>query len=170
MRVEFRLVGAEKVKKALKTNKFFEMTDELINSYFDEQIDKLIKKPFEKWQKDRDKYIVKLMKNERTRDIRHWQTNVLRILQNEEISQKRPVLLDIEELIPLVDQLGLSSRRKSEVRSNFRKQSEKYENVFCKNDHLKLNEILEKLAVKDTTKTVKDTGKKPTIDGMKKIA
>ena len=170
MRVEFRLVGAEKVKKALKTNKFFEMTDELINSYFDEQIDKLIKKPFEKWQKDRDKYIVKLMKNERTRDIRHWQTNVLRILQNEEISQKRPVLLDIEELTPLVDQLGLSSRRRSEVRANFRKQSEKYENVFCKNDHLKLNEILEKLKAKDTAKTVKDTRERPTIDGMKKIA
>lgn len=170
MRVEFRLVGAEKVKKALKTNRFFEMTDELINNYFDEQIDKLIKKPFEKWQKDRDKYIVKLMKNERTRDIRHWQTNVLRILQNEEISQKRPVLLDIEELIPLIDQLGLSSRRKSEVRANFRKQSEKYENVFCKNDHLKLNEILEKLTAKDTAKTVKDTRERPTIDGMKKIA
>ncbi len=170
MRVELRLVGTEKVKKALKTNKFFEMTDELINSYFDEQIDKLIKKPFEKWQKDRDKYIVKLMKNERARDIRHWQTNVLRILQNEEISQKRPVLLDIEELIPLVDQLGLTSRRRSDVRTNFRKQSKKYETVFCKNDHLKLNEILEKLTAKDAAKTVKDTGKNPTIDGMKKIS
>ena len=170
MRVEFRLVGAEKVKKALKTNKFFEMTDELINSYFDEQIDKLIKKPYEKWQKDRNKYLVKLMKNERTRDIRHWQTNVLRILQNEEISQKRPVLLDIEELIPLIDQLGLSSKRRSEVKSNFRKQSKKYETVFCKNDHLKLNEILEKLTAKDTAKTVKDTERNPTIDGMKKIA
>lgn len=170
MRVEFRLVGAEKVKKALNTNKFFELTDELINSYFDEQVDKLIIKPFEKWQKDRNKYLVKLMKDERTRDIRHWQTNVLRILQNEEISQKRPVLLDIEELIPLVDQLGLSSKRKSEVRSNFRKQSKKFETVFCKSDHLKLNEILEKLTAKDTAKTVKDTSKNPTIGGMKKIA
>ena len=170
MRVEFRLVGAEKVKKALGTNKFAELTDKIINNYFDEQIDKLIKKPFEKWQKDRNKYLVGLMKKERERDIRHWQSNVLRILQNEEIAQKRPVLLDIEELIPLVNQLDLKPNRRCDVKSNFREQSKKYETVFCNSDHLKMKEIIEKLTAKDTATEIKNTVKNTTIGGMQKTA
>ena len=170
MRVEFRLVGAEKVKKALGTNKFAELTDKIINNYFDEQIDKLIKKPFEKWQKDRNKYLVGLMKKERERDIRHWQSNVLRILQNEEIAQKRPVLLDIEELIPLVNQLDLKPNRRYDVKSNFREQSKKFETVFCNNDHLKMNEIIDKLTAKDTATEIKNTVKNTTIGGMQKTA
>lgn len=170
MRVEFRLVGAEKVKKALGTNKFSELTDQLINTYFDEQIDKLIVKPFERWQKDRNKYLVKLMNDERTRDIRHWQTNVLRRLQNEEIAQKRPVLLDIEELIPLVNQLSLKPNRRSDVKRNFRKQSKKYETVFCNKDDLKIQEIIEKLTAKDTETAAGHTVKNTTIGGIKKIA
>lgn len=170
MRVEFRLVGAEKVKKALGTNKFAELTDKIINNYFDEQIDKLIKKPFEKWQKDRNKYLVGLMKKERERDIRHWQSNVLRMLQNEEIAQKRPVLLDIEELIPLVNQLDLKPNRRCDVKSNFREQSKKYETVFCNSDHLKMKEIIEKLTAKDTATEIKNTVKNTTIGGMQKTA
>ena len=170
MRVEFRLVGAEKVKKALGTNKFAELTDKIINDYFDEQIDKLIKKPFEKWQKDRNKYLVGLMKKERERDIRHWQSNVLRILQNEEIAQKRPVLLDVEELIPLVNQLDLKPNRRCDVKRNFRKQSKKFETVFCNSDHLKMKEIIEKLTAKDTATEKKNTVKNTTIGGMQKTA
>lgn len=170
MRVEFRLVGAEKVKKALGTNRLAELSDQTINDYFDKQIESMIIKPFEKWQKDRDKYIVNLMKEQRDKDIRHWQTNVLRILQNEEISQKRPVLLDIEELIPLVDKLNLSSKRRSEVKGNFRKQAARYESVFCNKDDVKMKEILEKLTVKDTAKELEDTAKQPSIDGMQKTA
>ena len=170
MRVEFRLVGAEKVKKSLGYNKFAELTDKLINEYFDEQIDKMIVKPFEKWQKDRDKYIVNLMKSERERDIRHWQTNVLRILQNDEIAQKRPVLLDIEELIPLVNKLDLKPNRRCDVKSNFRKQANRYETVFCNNDDTKMIEILKKLTAKDTAKPEKNTVIDSVFGGIGKIA
>lgn len=170
MRVEFRLVGSEKVKKSLGKNKFAELTDKLINEYFDEQIDKMIVKPFEKWQKDRDKYIVNLMKSERERDIRHWQTNVLRILQNDEIAQKRPVLLDIEELIPLVNKLDLKPNRRYDVKSNFRKQASKYETVFCNNDDEKMIEILKKLTAKDTANPEKNTVIDSVFGGMGKTA
>ena len=174
MRVEFRLVGAEKIKKALGTNKFAELTDQLINNYFDSQIQKMIVKPFHKWQKNRDKYLLELMREQRQQDIRHWQTNILRILQNEEISQKRPILLDVKELMPIVDQLGLKSNRKCDVKRNFRRQSKKYETVFCNDDNKKMDEILEKLTVKEA---VKNNSKKnnavvkpPHIDGMQKTA
>lgn len=170
MRVEFRLVGAEKVKKALKYNRLAELSDQIINEYFDNQIKSMIVQPFKKWKQERDKYLVKLMKDERERDIRHWQTNVLRILQNEEIAEKRPVLLDIEELILLVDKLNLPSKRRSEVKSNFRKQAHKYESVFCNDDDAKIQEILDKLTAKDTADTAVNTVIKPTIDGTHKIA
>lgn len=174
MRVEFRLVGAEKIKKALGTNKFAELTDRIINGYFDTQIQKMLVQPFQKWKKGRDKYLLELMKEQRQKDIRHWQTNILRILQNEEISQKRPILLDIEEIIPLVDKLDLKSNRRSDVKRNFRKQSQKYETVFCNGDDLKMVEILDKLTVKNIVKSaVKGSNnaiKVTDIGGTQKIA
>lgn len=174
MRVEIRLVGTEKIKKALGTNRFAELTDQLINEYFDEQIQKMIVKPFEKWRIERDKYLLKLMKEQRELDIRHWQSNVLRILQNEEIAGKRPVLLDIEELIPLVNKLDLKANRRCDVKRNFRRQSKKFETVFCNHDDAKMIEIIEKLTIKDTAKhTVKtecNTVTIPNIGGMPKTA
>lgn len=163
MRVEFKLVSAEKIKKSLGTNKFLDLTDNSINSYFNSQIQKMIVQPFQKWKVDRDKYIIKLMQEQRLQDIRHWQTNVLRILQNEEIAQKRPVLLDIEEIILLVNKMDIKNNRKSDIKRNFRKQSIKYENVFCNRDDLKMNEILEKLVTKDDNKL-------PCIGGIPKTA
>ncbi len=163
MRVEFKLVSAEKIKKSLGTNKFLDLTDNSINSYFNSQIQKMIVQPFQKWKVDRDKYIIKLMQEQRLQDVRHWQTNVLRILQNEEIAQKRPILLDIEEIILLVNKLDIKNNRKSDIKRNFRKQSIKYENVFCNRDDLKMNEILEKLVTKDDNKL-------PCIGGIPKTA
>lgn len=170
MRVELRLVGSEKVKKSLGTNKFAELTDQIINDYFDGQVQKLIVNPLKKWKQSRDKYLVQLMNKQRQEDIRHWQTNVLRILQNEEIQKKHAILLDIEELIPLVDKLNLNPKRKSDVRKNFRRQAQKYETVFCAGDHLKLDEILRKLTIKDTVKSTEHPVKYPTYDGLSKTA
>lgn len=170
MRVEFRLIGTEKIKKDLGSYIFKELTDQIINKYFDNQVQKLIVVPLQKWQQSRDKYIINLMKQQRQDDIRHWQTNVLRILQNEEIKQKRPILLDIEELIPLVDQLKLNSKRKSDVKKNFRKQAQKYETVFCAGDRQKLDEIVDKLKVKAADKVAEIPARCPDHDGMAKSA
>ena len=173
MRVEFRLVGSEKVKKALGTNKFVELTDQIINQYFDTQVQKLIIKPYERWRSERDKHITELMQEQREADIRHWQTNVLRIIMNEEVKQKHPLLLDISELLPLVNNLNISSKRRYEVKKNFSRQAQKFETVLCSEDHKKLQEILDKLTVNDTANTVNKavyTAMIPTIDGIPRIA
>ena len=173
MRVEFRLVGSEKVKKALVTNKFVELTDQIINQYFDTQVQKLIIKPYERFKTERDKYIIELMQEQREADIRHWQTNVLRIIMNEEIKQKHPLLLDISELLPLVNNLNISSKRRYEVKKNFVRQAQKFETVLCSEDHKKLQEIMDKLTVNDTANTVNKavyTAIVPNINGIGKIA
>lgn len=51
MRVEIKLVDAERIKRALGTNRFSELTDERINAYYLKQIQKWIQKPLKngKW-------------------------------------------------------------------------------------------------------------------------
>lgn len=167
MRTEFTISGTERIKKSLGTNCFKKLTDKTINDFFNTQIHKIIVTPFEKWQKERNKYIIRLMKEQRQTDIRHWQTNVLRILQNEEIKQKSPVLLDITEIMPLIDYLNLTPRRKYDIRVNFRKQANKYENVFCNNDNAKMDEILTKLT---TVKSRNHTTNIPCFGGITQTA
>lgn len=157
MRVEYCLFGPEKIKKALGTNRLVELTDERINGYFDRQIEKMIVQPYKKWKAARDKAVVDLMIEQRKKDIRHWHSNVLRLLEDQEIAKDKPVLLDIHELLSLVSQLGLSTKRASEVKGCFLKQAQKFESVFCEGDHEKIKEILEKLTTKDAIKTEKMT-------------
>lgn len=165
MRVEVTLVGAERIKQSFGSNKFVDITDKLINDYFNGLMQKIIIEPLEKWKTKRDKYLLDLMIEQR-KDKKHWQTNVLRILQNEEIANKFPILLDIEELIPLLDNLGLKSNRRCDVKRNLRKQAKKYESVFCNRDDLKLEEIVEKLTAMESDVTAIDTNK----HGIPKIA
>ena len=107
-------------------------------------------------------------------DIRHWQTNVLRIIMNEEVKQKHPLLLDISELLPLVNNLNISSKRRYEVKKNFVRQAQKFETVLCSEDHKKLQEIMDKLTVNDTANNTVNkavyTAIVPNIEGIGKIA
>ena len=57
MRVEIRLIGSERVKRAFHTNRFAELTDEIINAYFDGQMQTMIVKPYRKWQEQQRKYL-----------------------------------------------------------------------------------------------------------------
>lgn len=52
----------------------------------------------------------------------------------------------------IVDTLQLSANRKYDVKSNFRKQAQKYETVFCNGDDRKMEELIEKLTAQDTGK------------------
>jgi hypothetical protein len=155
MRVELKLVGAEKIKKALGTNRFAELTDKIINDYFDNQIQKMIVQPYQRWKKERDKYLVGLMEEQHANSC-HWITNTLRILQDIEIRQKKPILLDIEELIPLIDEV-IKSKKRNDVKRTFRHQAQQYEKAFCNNDNLKILEIITKLTAKEEPTLSQDT-------------
>lgn len=141
MRVEIRLIGSEKVKNALGTNRFSELTDEIINQYFDAQMEKLIFKPYRQWKKKRDAYLLKLLKEQMQQNPRHWIVDTLRILQNEEIEKQSPVLLDVNEIMELIDRLTEDRKQRYKIKSSFRKQAQKYETVFCNNDDRKLAEL-----------------------------
>lgn len=148
MRFEIKLAGLSNIKKAFGTTQFFAITDEIIEAYFQKQIEELIIIPIEKWKIQRDRYILRLMKSEREKDIHNWQVNVLRALNTKENQQNgKPCLLGIGELVELVDQLK-DVKRKQRVKNTFITQAHKYEKIFCNKDEEKLDEIIANLTKK----------------------
>lgn len=145
MRVELRLIGTQRVKRALTTNKLYMITDNMINTCYQRHMQRYIYNRHDKWLKKRDKKLLNLIKQQQDMDIRHWQVNLLRYLANDEIANAYPTLLDVHELFPLLEKLSLTSKRRYEIRTNFKRHAEKYETVFNQRDDLKLTEILEKL-------------------------
>lgn len=167
IRFEISLIGSERVQKAFGTNRFSELTDEAIDTFFHEQIQKMVIKPYLAWKKKRDKEVLSLMKETRIANIRHWQVDVLRTLQNKEIEERRVVLLDVEELMNLVDKMHIATKRKSEVKNNFRKQAERCEMAFCQRDDKKLEEVLKKLQAREVWN---DSMTCPRVDGLNRSA
>lgn len=145
LRLELRLVGAEKVKKTLKTNRFAELTDDKLNDFMHTQIQKLFLSPYIRWSEERDKLIIRLITEERELS-KHWIVNTLRRLQDMEIMNRRPYVLDIEEILIVFQYISEDvTRRKNEIMQQFLKQAQKYEKSMCNHDHAKLDEILSKL-------------------------
>ena len=149
MRVEIKLIGLKNVHKAFHTNNLYELTDDVINNYFAEQIETLMVNPLKKWKAKRKTFLKRLLKEERDRDISNWQVNVLRVLNTHESLYNKPCLLDVSELDSIVDGLA-DIKRKQRVKDNFRKQAAKYEHIFCNGDDIKLQEIIDKLLVKES--------------------
>lgn len=163
MRFEITLAGVKNIQSAFKTTKLYELTDEKINQYFAEQIDKLIVKPLDRWRAKRNAYLKKLIKSEREKDIYNWQVNVLRVLNTQEnIHHGKPCLLDVSELYPIIDKIK-DINRKQRVKDRFLVQAEKYESIFCNRDDLKLQEIIDKLLVVECATLSEDCQDKDNI-------
>ena len=163
MRFEITLAGVKNIQSAFKTTKLYELTDEKINQYFAEQIDKLIVKPLDRWRAKRNAYLKKLIKSEREKDIYNWQVNVLRVLNTQEnIHHGKPCLLDVSELYPIIDKIK-DINRKQRVKDRFLVQAEKYESIFTNRDDLKLQEIIDKLLVVECATLSEDCQDKDNI-------
>ena len=153
VRFELKLVGSAKVKRELETNQFYELTDEKINKWFNKKIKYFFLDPMEKWQQKRDKRLLKLMREQREKQLKNWITNTIGILQDKEIAQDFPELLDVEELLPIIDKLGLKAKRLYKVKNNFKKRVAQAHSTLNNRDDLKLKEVLDKLRVKEEIET-----------------
>ena len=74
-------------------------------------------------------------------------------LLNEEIRTRnghKPLILDIEEVIPLVNELYPNGDRRKKTKTAFRKIAKEDASNITNRDDLKLQELLEKLMAKDT--------------------
>lgn len=167
VRFEFKIVG--KVKRRLKIETFNELTDELINEWFNQKIEDYIVKPLKKMHKERLKKWLTIMENQRNRGG-HWVGNVLGMVLNEEIIQGYPVFLDIEEIVQVVRLMHLDSKKRGKVVASLRRQAERTYTVLSKHDDEKLSEIIRKLTAKPTHQTTHQSGEKGYLRGMQEIA
>lgn len=143
MRVEITLKKSQSVKRAFGTNRIEDLTDEMIDSYFTSKMQEWFKEPLEKWRKNRDKKLLKLME-EMKQTEHHWVGSVIGSLQNEEILTGIPAVLDVDELLPVSDCIVLP-KRKHRTREQFKKQSAKIYTAFNRKDSEKLEELLTNL-------------------------
>ena len=143
MRVELTLKDAKTVKGAFKTNLWNELTDEVINEYFNGQMKKLFADPVERWKVQQKNKIVKMMKEKKDKE-HHWIGAVLGCLQDEEVLTGIPQLMDVKELLPIVDQVA-TPRRKKRIREQFIRQAQNVQTAFNNRDDEKLQEILTKM-------------------------
>ena len=145
LRLEIRLVGASKIKRELGTDSFAELTDELLCMFLQEQIEKLFVKPHEKWEQSRDKLLSRIIKEERKKN-KHWIVNTLRRLQDLEIQNQKPYVLDIHEILLVFSIISDDTKkRQNEIIKQFLEQANKYEKSMVQNDHDKIEELFEKL-------------------------
>ena len=147
MRVELKLIGADKIERDLGTKLFMELTAEAVNDYFSEKMQKLIIQPYEAWKVERDKFVLDVMKSQLQSNQHHWIVDTLRILTDQSLKENCPVLLDVGELMPLIDQVITGDRKKRyKIKKAFRRQAVKYETVLCNGDDLKMSEIVRSVA------------------------
>lgn len=145
MRFEIKITGAAKIKKMIGTNRFYEITDQNINEFFNSEIMELIIDPYAAWKEKRDRNLLKLLKTQRS-EKHDWVVNTLLVLANEELKNGVPFILDVAEIIPLIDKMGIKDpQRRYRIRENFKNQAKRKAGIFCNNDHQKLQELLHKL-------------------------
>lgn len=144
MRVELKLVGADKIERDLGTKLFMELTDERVNDYFSEKMQKLIIQPYEAWKAQRDKFVLDVMKSQLQGNQHHWIVDTLLTLKDLETQKRCPVLLDIGEIIPLINEVVSDRKRKYKAKKSFRMLCEKNVRSLCNNDDAKMDEIIRK--------------------------
>lgn len=140
MRFEIKLVGKRNVDRNLKTEFLSNLTQDRIEEWYDEQIDKLIVKPFAKWQQTQKNSLKAIVKEEFTKGGT-WQINVLDRLHDEELLNGNPLLLDVEELFPIIDEIK-EIKHKKQTKERWLQRASQYNKVFVQHDLHKLEEIL----------------------------
>lgn len=148
VRIELTLIGSKTIKNAFGSRGLEIFTDSIIADYFNSQMQELIIKPYYRWKMKRDKELLKLLKEQRTRDPKRWVNNSLVEILNREVSSGGvPFVLGIDEILAVVDQMGLERRTKSRAKKNFLLYGQRNADALMQCDDTRLKEFIDKLDV-----------------------
>lgn len=147
LRYEITLNAPAKIRQCLETNEVFFLEDEAIQNFFGEFINDNILIPYRENKKKREVALTKILKSNYKAADRKWVERVLLEISNYELENRGiPLMLDVNELIPLLGKLKLSSRQnKSHYKNRFLQDTEKYSPAFTRRDDIKYLELIEKL-------------------------
>lgn len=152
VRFEVKLWGSQKLKRELGSNRWADLTDEKINTWFDRKVQEWIVEPVEQWKAEQKKTLTKLIRGYKEEDGYKWVNRCLTRVLDAEIAPKgghKPLVLDIEEMMPLINELFPNGNRRKRVKSAFRAVAAQDSRSLTKRDDLKLDEILAKLTAKE---------------------
>ena len=132
-----------KIKKVFGSDILWNLTDEKINAYFDKFVNDNIIAPYHSHQKFMVKIVSKLLVEEYKKSSHKWIENVLLYISNYELENKLPLLFDIEDIRPLLDNLHLKNRStKHYIYKRFEKKAQEYSHFLSNNNKEKYEEII----------------------------
>ncbi|MGN0476069.1 MAG: hypothetical protein ACI4HM_01895 [Ruminococcus sp.] len=105
MRFELRLLSPEKVKRALGSFFWHELTDECIRQYFVAYFSKNIATKYNKWLSERQKQLQTLIKQQRKQHPKTWHHQVMQTIRNLSEAEELPYILDIEQIVSALSEL-----------------------------------------------------------------
>lgn len=137
-----------KVKEVFGTNAIASITDEAINDFFNDWIDKNVAQKWELFQKKRQKQLKKVVKEEWKKDEADFIENLLLRCFNAEDVTGLPLMMDVAEVQPLLRTIIKNDRNKRYriYKRLQQKCAQKYGEKFVQNDEKKAEEIVEKLS------------------------
>ena len=146
LRFEITLFGAKKIDEKLGTNNVWELTDEMVNQFFHEFIEKNVLEAYTKYCENRGPQLRKIIK-ENYKPKCSWTKNVLEQIANLEIDNGLPLVLDVNEIIQELDKVCKFSTRSSKyyARKTLQEKCEGKLKVLANQDYEKMLEIIEKL-------------------------
>lgn len=146
LRFEITLVGAKKIDEKLGTSNVWELTDEKVNQFFYEFIEKNVQEAYTKYCKNRSPQLRKIIK-ENYKPRCSWIKDVLEQIVNLEIDKGLPLVLDVKEIVQELDTVCKFSTRssKSYAKKRFQEKCEGKLKVLANRDDKKMLEVVEKL-------------------------
>ena len=143
MRLEITLLTTRKIREVFGTNRVYQITNKMIEQYFEKQCRKLLIKPYEKWKEKNREQLKKIMEEHRGKSERNWKANLLKQCSNLEQKNLLPVLLDIDDLLQIMKETDSHGNYQRDKRSLLQ-QAELY-TVYLNHDSRKFEEIFSKL-------------------------
>lgn len=143
MRLEITLLTTRKIREVFGTNRVYQITNKMIEQYFEKQCRKLLIKPYEKWKEKNREQLKKIMEEHRRKSERNWKANLLKQCSNLEQKNLLPVLLDIDDLLQIMKETDRHGNYQRDKRSLLQ-QAELY-TVYLNHDSRKFEEIFSKL-------------------------
>ena len=131
-RFEIRLIGTQRICRAFGTNRLSELTDEMITDFFYGYIEKNILNRISKWIKERNRLIKRIISA--TKGKGYWLINLLRDCSDWEIGHQYPLILDVEELFPIIEAVEKDPRNRSRIRSALRAHSPPSMKSICQEE------------------------------------
>ncbi len=155
LRIEYRLLNSKKIGAEFGTTSWMELNDTIIANWFVEKFQKQVIKRHQKWELQKKKELLKLIKFCRDKNSKTWHSLLMQEIRNRAELHGCPYILDIEQVYDAIRCIPNSSRYCTRTIKAIDKI--KIENdVYKNNDIAKINEIFSNLELAYDSSVPKD--------------